>query len=281
MGTCMDPNVVTKTYGYSAVDLPVALAIYYTGPLAWGGVDVAATTGDLTFKSGATSGTATTTTETGPVLPVGGTAGIIDASDSEADTLYKIMKAIQLSDVWDCKLIDELPTEATEISAGNAMYLTAYSTGNDATVDGGFEIKTDTSLKTVDGTFSVGVTFNAQPSDIHPIDIGVLHEVFELEANITYGGTTGGIYVYECNDLDGTKVQIDHLPLTSATLTYFPTGGANDYPMWATKGRRIVFQALDIHASAGAITVPTLLARTRSLAYTPVSRRPTWADKSI
>ena len=274
----VDPNIRVVTYGYNAVDLPVALTIKYIGAQVAAQVSVAATTGDLTFESGATTAAATTTTETCPVLPVGGTAGIIDASDTEADSLYKIMRAINLAPGWMCWLTDLVPDEATEISAANAMYLTAYGTDNDCTVDGGFKIKVDTSLKTAED-FSVGVTWNNQASDLHGTDIGVTHEVMEVEANITYGGATDGIYVYECNDILGTKVQIDKLPLTSATLTYFPTGGANWVPLWAKTGRRIVFKALD---GSGAITSPTLRIRVQSRAIYPVVRtKRTWSTRSI
>lgn len=274
----VDPNIRVTTYGYSAVDLPVALTIKYIGAQVAAQVSVAATTGDLTFESGATTAAATTTTETCPVLPVGGTAGIIDASDSEADTLHKIKEAINLAPGWMCWLTDQLPDEATEITAANAMYLTAYGTDNDCTVDGGFKIKVDTSLKTAED-FCVGVTWNNQLSDIHGTDIGVTHEVLEVEANVTYGGASDGIYVYEVNDILGTKVQIDKLPLTTATLTYFPTGGANGVPMWAKTGRRLVFKALD---GSGAITPVVLLVRVQSRAIYPVVRtKNTWSAKSI
>ncbi len=273
----MDATIpTTKSFGYNAVDLSQPLRIRYKGSQAAAHISIAATTGDITFEQGATTAAADTTTGSNP--QVGATPGIIDISNALVADFHSLKRQINLTADWEAWLVDVVPDEATEITAANAMFFTTL-TDQDCTGALGFALLADTSLKTAED-FQIGVSLNGPETQIHGTDIGTLVEVYELEANVTYAGATDGIYVYACNDIDGTKVQIDKLPLVSATLTYFPLGGANSYPYWAQVGRRIVFKAQD---ASGALTaVTSLRARARLTPIYPVTRiGRTWAAKSI
>lgn len=237
-----------KTYGYDAVDLPVALRIKYIGSQEEAHVSIANTTGDMRFEQGATTAAAAVTTGTNP-----GTAGVIDISD--LTYMHELINKINVEGGgdWEAWPVDLLPDEAVEISAGNAMFKTNL-TDRDCTGENGFAVVVDTSLKTAED-FCVGVTFNGPKSQIHNHDANVLHRIHQIRANVTYGGASDGIYVYACNDRDNTKEEIDHLALTSATATNFPASGDIDGVLYQKQGRRLVFKALD---ASGAITPVSL-----------------------
>lgn len=260
-------------YGYEAVDLPVLLRIRYTGTQVAAHVTLAATTGDMTFEQGATTGDAATTTGSNPIAPVGGTVGVIDASDSEVDTLAKLLGVINHADDWEAWAVDLPGDESVEISAGNAIYLTTLA-DQDCTGANGFAVLVDTELKTAED-FAVGISFNGPSTGIHNHDANVLHQILKINANITMAGTPDGVYIYECNDITGTKTQVWHRALATATATEFATSGQ---PIISTTGRRLVVMA----KTSGAITVPSLLVSARSYAFGPAIRHSkTWAELSV
>ena len=106
--------------------------------------------------------------------------------------------------------------------------------------------------------FSAGVTFNGPSNIPHASDAFALHEIIKITASATFGGATDGIYIYACDDNAGTKEEIGHLALVTATATDFEAGGE---PIISAKGKRIVVWIAD---SSGAITSPNLEITRRS-----------------
>ncbi len=256
---------IRSTYERVAVDTSVVIGIRCIGPYAAGIVSVGATTGDLTFEQGATAGTAAVTTGDNP-----GTSGVINISD--LSTVYDLYHMINLADDWEAWPVDYRPDNDIEISAGNAVYATGQGTDNDCTGDAGLLILDDTSLETAE-IFPVGVTLNGPSLNIHNGDMQVLHEILQVEANVSFGGATAGIKVYECDDFAGTSVLVRTMPLVTATATTFDMDGE---PIMASKGKRLVFQATD---ASGAITSPSISIAARSLVFGPsVNRRKQWCN---
>lgn len=253
---CIRPEEwVRKTYSRQAVDTPVVMRIKYIGSQAAAHVTLAATTGDMTFEQGATTAAAAVTTGTNP-----GTSGVIDISDYSY--VSEVVAEINRAADWEAWMVDYRPDNDIEISAGNAIYLSTLA-DQDCTGENGFAVLCDTSLETA-GIFPVGVTLNGPSSSIHNSDRGVLHEILKINASITYGGATGGINVYECDDVAGSSTLITNLPLTSATATEWVNSGV---PLHQTKGRRFVFEAVD---ASGAITAPSIVIGARSYKFAPM-----------
>lgn len=237
---------IKQTFGYDAVNEPILMRIKYIGSQVAAHVSLENTTGDMTFEQGATTDAAAVTTGTNP-----GTAGVINISDYTY--AHEVIREINLADDWEAWPVDLLPDEAIEISAGNAMFKTNLD-DQDCTGENGFAVVVTTSLKTAED-FCVGVTFNGPSSKIHNSDRGVLHEINQIVANVTFGGATDGIYVYACDDTANTKEEIDHLALASATATTWPSSGNIDEVLYRVDGKRVVFKAAD---ASGAISSPIL-----------------------
>lgn len=237
---------IRKSYARSAVDTAKVVQIRYAGKTtksAAAHVSVAATTGDLTFEQGATTAAAAVTTGVNP-----GTSGVIDISAlSTIKQLYDEINDTQGD--WEAWPIDYLPDGDIEVTAANAIYLTAQGADNDCT-GAGLILYGDTSLETAE-IFPVGVTLNGPSTQPHNNDRNVLHEIIEINANADMSAA-GTIKVYECDDRAGTSVLIDTLTLADATATEFALAGE---PLYQSKGKRLVVEIND----AGAFTSMTQL----------------------
>jgi hypothetical protein len=250
-------------YGYEAVDLPKVIGVKYVGDEESGTIETAATTGDITAKHGALSSEAADTTV--------GSSGVLDLTTYT--TVESIIRAFNLSDNWEAWAIDFPGDYLTNISAGNGIFPTTSAT--QCKVAAGVSLVMDTSLKTAED-YPVGITFNGPSTNFHGTDVGVLHQIIKINANVTFGGATDGLYIYSCDDRLGTKTQIWHRALVSATATEFYSNGE---PIISVDGSRIVVMAKD---ASGAITSPSLLIEARSYAHTPVARKSKlWSTLSI
>lgn len=252
------------TYRREGVDTPILLGIRYIGSEASGLVTVAATTGDLTFAHGDLSSEAVDTT-------VIASTGIIDLTTY--DTLKKVLDCINKSSNWEAWPIDFPGDFSMNISAGNGVFTAAGVAAAQAKSDAGLTASfvVDTSLATAE-THYCGVTWNASSITPHNCDANVLHEVTKFRALATFAGATDGVYVYECDDIAGTKTEVGHYPLVTATDTTFGTG---DSVLLSTRGKRLVFMIKD---ASGALTAvgtssPCLEIFTQSLAFGPAVRK--------
>jgi hypothetical protein len=254
-----------QIYRREGVDTPILLGVRYIGTSASGLVTVAATTGNLTFEHGVLSSEAADTT-------VFASTGILDLTTY--DTLKKVLDAINASPNWEAWPIDFPGDFDMNISTNNGVFTVGGKTAAQAKTDAGLTASfvVDTNLPTAE-THYCGVTWNGPSLLPHNCDAQVLHEVMRFRALATFAGATDGVYVYECDDIAGTKTQIGHFALVTATDTTFPST-VSDEPLFSVKGKRIVFKIAD---ASGALTAvgtssPCLEVFTRSYAFGPAIR---------
>lgn len=252
----------------NGVDKSVALNIRYTGSQVAAHVSTAATTCDMTFEQGATTGAAATTTGNNPILPVGGTAGVINISDASASTYFKVMNAINLAADWECWMSDCPPDLITEISAGNGNVIVAAD--SDCTGANGFAVLLDTSLLTAEQYYA-GITFNGPGTDPHNKDMQSVHELLQIQATATYSGGAETIEIFECDDNAGTKISVGGPYTHSATTaTDSIPGTVIAEPIVAVRGKRMV---VAMNNDTGAHTVPKLILTRRSIVTGPAVRK--------
>jgi hypothetical protein len=250
-------------YRREGVDTPILLGVRYIGSAASGLVTVAATTGDLTFSHGVLASEAVDTT-------VVVTTGIIDLT--AYTTLKAVLDCINKSPNWEAWPIDVPGDFAMNISAGNGAFTVAGVAAAQAKSDAGLTASfvMDTSLATAE-VFYCGVTWQGSSINPHNGDAQVLHEVTKMRALATFAGATDGVYIYECDDVAGTKTQIGHFALVTATDTTFGTG---DDVLFSTKGKRLVAMIKDASGALTAVgtTSPCIELFTRSYAFGPAVR---------
>lgn len=241
------------------IDTNKVLGLRYIGSAASGLVTIAATTNDFTLEHGVLGAEAVDSTV--------GSAGVLDLTTYT--TIQKLLVEINSSPNWEAVAIDLPGDYLTNISAGNGIFIVAspWNAAVQAKTGGMIYPLRDTSLGTIED-FGVGITLNGPSSTPHNFDAQVLHEVLEFTANVTFAGSSDGIYVYECDDLKGTKKEIAHYALTSATATTFGNGIE---PLFSVKDKRIVIIAKDASAELTPVgtTTPTIVVTRRSLIKGP------------
>jgi len=266
---CNPPDVGPKSYGYDAVDLPRVLGLRYIGAQASAICVVAATTGDITLSHGVLASEAVDTTI--------GASGVLDLT--VFTTVKSLVDAINMSANWEAWFMDYPPDALTNISAGNGIFTVGGITSQPCKTTAGIDLESDTSLLTAE-VFNVGITLQCSSGvRVHNKDANVRHEILQINATATYGGATDGIYIWECDDVAGTKTQIGHLPLVTATATVFPTNGSTGAPIYATVGKRLVVQVAD---ASGAITGPSVQVIAQSFIEGPAFNiKKNWSRLSI
>jgi len=243
-------QIVTR----DGVDTSKALGLRYTGSEASGLVTIAATTNDFTLSHGDLGSEAADATV--------GATGVLD--QTTYSTIALLVQEINSSPNWEAWAVDLPGDYDTNISAGNGIFSVAapWNAAVQAKVDAGVFPLADTSLKTAED-IAAGLTFNGPSLVPHGHDTNVLHEIMKIQASATFGGASDGLYIFECDDVAGTKTQVAHFALVTATSTPYGTG---DEPLISTKGKRLCVMIKD---ASGAITAPKIEIFSRSYAYAP------------
>jgi|GEM_PF-5383611 len=254
---------IYKRYARRAVDTAVGLHIRYKGGTtgsAVGIITTAAVTTDITFEQGATVGAAAVGTGVNP-----GANGVIDLTSYT--TLAALMREINVNgaDDWEAWPGDYPLDALTNISAGNGAFLVV--TDQECQGAMGYALCYDTSLPTAE-VFPVAVSLCGPSTRPHAHDRMVRHEILKITATLTYASGNSYLYIYECDDIAGTKTLID--TLTPGATTVQKTFGTGDTPLYFTEGKRLVVEAYN---DATAITAPSIEVDARSLVLSP-ARRP-------
>ena len=245
---------------YVAVDTFIMAQLTYTGPKASGVIDIANTTGDITFKHGAAGAEAA---DTDPVLNSGGT-GVIDVS-ARAATWIALQRIVNSSQRWHLALKGVLPTDATEAS-GTAKYLNNL-TGQSCNSQIGYSFLNDNSASLHE---SIGMTLDGKVTKIHGTDHGVVHVVERVICQITFAGGTPTIKAYACDDDDGTSsVLKTWAPGTTGSLVAYPSEANPTSPQVWAKGKRLVLQV----ANSVDMTAPRIALHGWSYPYGPSFRK--------
>lgn len=246
-------QIVTR----DGVDTNKVFGIRYIGSAASGIVTITATTNNFTFAHGVLSSEAVDGTV--------GTAGEMDLTDFPS--IITFLNEVNSSPNWEAWAVDLPGDFLLNFGSNTGVFLESspWDAAVQAKVAGGIFPLFDTS-KMVKEEFGAGITYNGPSSEPHGFDANVLHEILQIDANITLGDTDG-LYIYECNDVLGTKTEVAHYPLVTATATTFGNGIE---PLISAKGRRLVVIVKD---GTGAITSPILEIIVRSYAFGPGIRK--------
>lgn len=242
-------QIVTR----EGVDKSYGLGLRYVGDEASGLATVASTTGDITLEHGDLSSEAADATV--------GATGVLDLTTYT--TIHMLLREINSSPNWEAWAIDVPGDYDTNISAGNGIFAAAGVAAAQCKSTDGLKASfvLDTSLKTAED-YAAGLTLNRSSAYPHHHDGQVLHEIMKISAIATMAGGTDGIYIYECDDVAGTKTEVAHFALATATATDYGTG---DEPLISSKSKRLVAM---IKATT-TITAPKIEIFSRSLAFGP------------
>jgi hypothetical protein len=198
---------LTRGYRSGTTDSDAAIEIKYIGTSASATVTVASG-GDITLKHGAAASEAADTTIK---LPTGGSAGVIDVSDTDANTFAEVVDHINASPNWRARLVTALRTDSSNDTL-LAMNETTLNAANDFTT---------TLLKDTSIALNVGVELSvaAVQTANGVFDDSTFSRIFSMTSNATFttGACTNKIYGVVC-DAPGRTV-------TESTL-YSAAGGA-------------------------------------------------------
>lgn len=254
--------------GDASGDGSIAFRLWFIGKdYAFARVNMATTTHDVVFRQGTATGTAATIGSQGASglsnlnganptnVSTAGSVGWIDMSNANVNNMFKLVERINNyrssgKNDWCAALIDSLPTDAVELSAGNGLFLpgTTTTTGGRASTSAaapnnltlGADIPLDSSLKAKD-IFYAGVTLNNSCQKIPSTDNNVLHEILEIRLKATFATTAGSCYYSICNDRTGVVESTTHLKvMTVASTATEHVFGNGTGTFIAARGRRIV-----------------------------------------
>lgn len=255
---------IYKRYAHRAVNTAVGLHIRYHGKTtgsAYGIISTAATTTDITFEQGASVAAAAVGTGVNP-----GATGVMDLTTYT--TLFSVMNHINLPSGggkdWEAWPGDYPLDTLTNITAGNGLFLVV--TDQECQGATGYALCVDTHLLTAE-RFPVAVSLGGPSTRPHAHDRQVRHEILKITATLTYASGNSYLYIYECDDIAGTKTLIDTLAPGATTLP--ATFGTGDTPLYYTEGKRLVVEAYN---DATAITAPSIEVDARSIVLAPAPR---------
>lgn len=248
-------QIVTR----EGIDTVRVFGIKYVGAEASGLITIAATTNDMTLEHGDLSSEAADASV--------GATGVLDLTTYT--TVFLLLQEINSSDNWEAWPIDVPGDYLTNISAGNGIFIVAspWDAAVQCKVAAGVFPLRDTSLGTIEN-HSAGLTFQGPSLVPHNHDGQVLHEILKIDALATFAGATDGVYIYECDDINGTKTEVAHFALVTATATSYGTG---DEPLISVKGKRFVVMIRDASGALTAVgtTSPKVEITSRSYAFGP------------
>lgn len=210
-------------------DTSILARLYYIGDEVSGIVDISTSLGgSIRFQHGAL-GSEVVDSDTN--LDADG-VGIINLDEpTEVTTFHSLQLRINSSDNWRLVLEGALPDdEAHTTTVGHLLAVT----GGDCTGNDGYAIKSDCS-----GSFYVaaGLTQQGHPNKLHNTDHQVLHRITRVAAKSTYASGTSAIYIYACDDDNGTKELVKTLAAGATTVTVA-------YPAATTPAVEILGQAV-------------------------------------
>ena len=288
--------------GDASGDGSIAFRLWFIGKdYAFARVNMATTTNDIVFRqaTGTLTSQAVGAGTTAQLSNLNGanptnvstaaSVGWIDVSDANVNNMFKLVERINNyrasgKNDWCAALIDSLPTDAVEISAGNGVFLpgTTTTTGGRASTTAaapnnltlGADIPLDSSLKAKD-IFYAGVTLNNSCLKIPSTDNSAIHEILEIRLKATFATTAGSCYYSICNDRTGVVESTTHLKVmtVASTATEHVFGNGSE-PFVAAKGRRIVvWMTAGCTTTAISMRSPYIKILRRSYVYGPSPRR--------
>ena len=179
---------------HAADDQDVGVLVKYIGAQASGTVTVTVTTGDITFKHGVLASEVVD-----PTIDSGGNdPGVIDVSDSNANSMGEVVDMINASANWTAKLVDCLRADLSTV----AMLVTKSET--QAKVTGGIKLYKDTSnclniSLAIDRSIFKGIEFD---------NALWINTILSIISKITNASADTLIQIYSINRANKTEVKV-------------------------------------------------------------------------
>lgn len=240
-------------HGYSADDTDIMFYIRYVGAQPSCLITVAGS-GDITSEVGVSGSEAADPNFMEP----GGTPGTIDVSDTNSDTMKKVVDIINNLSDYECWPVDSLPDEALE--SGGTGFILAIT--DQQAKDVNLAINGDTSARK---EISVGVG-----AADHFFTVAGKENLAMLATILVTTATSYALKLYLIDDTKGTKVEAYSLAITAGTrlnytAAHLSTIGVTQY------GNRMVFMAVggtNLAFSAG----DSIMVHSRSTPLNPQHR---------
>lgn len=241
----------------TAVSTEVPIVVRYIGNTVGGGVSgkvaVDASTGDITFTSGAYGSEAADTTLECPVS--GALGGVIDVSNSACDTLGEVVDIINASTNWRAVILDGLRSDSSDntlitLSATNANAIAGLGLLHDSTVSFKSTIAMVTGRNISDYMTPSGV--------LNPNPFARQRAVFLLgNETTTFGSGTSTYQIFSCLESYATTGGSE----TCTTLYAAPAGDTTvnaafnylPYGITAKKGEKLIARVLNSAAMSAAV----------------------------
>ena len=190
-------------------DQDIGLVVRYKGSQASATVEVASITGDITFKHGALGSETVDST----IYSGGNDAGVIDVSDSNADTMGEVVDMINASANWEAYLVDCLRTDDSR-----TLLLTMAATqANKTVVPQGVRLYKDSSQND-NFDISVAIMKRAFPNGFERTE-NAINVVKGIVSNNTFASGTNKIQVYEINPITKTETKVFERAGAATTVT--------------------------------------------------------------
>lgn len=221
-------------------DVTVAGRVQYVGSQVSGTITVSSS-GDMTFKHGALAAEVVDAT----IDSGGDDPGVIDVSDSTANTLLKVVNLIIASPNWRFFAEAGLPDDDTNLSTGSFLAKTATQ----AKVAVGVPIYYDGSKTNFGGFAITGHEFKSVNKNIGKVTNGMLTDVNVVNtlnfAAIKSGFQTSGVITFveaDQSSLTGTILVTETVGSDDDLDTFGATNPAIEY-IKAGFGKRLVVRA--------------------------------------
>jgi len=194
-------------------DGDVGLVVRYKGTSASATVEVASTTGDITFKHGALGAEAVDSTiDSGASTGGSSDPGVIDVSDSSNLTMGEVVDLINGSSNWEAYLVDCLRAD----NANTLLLTLSAAQAHKIPVPSGVRLYKDSSQND-NFDISKAITNRDFPNGFTRSDTNKVNRVFGVSEVLNYASGAVTVRVYEINPVE-----------QSETLVYTRAGGADD-----------------------------------------------------
>lgn len=222
-----------------ADDGDIGLVVRYKGTEASATVEVAATSGDITFKVGTLSSEAVDA----DIDSGGNDPGVIDVSDSNVDTMGELVDFINASGTWEAYLVDCLRSDDSR----TLLLTMAAAQANKTVVPQGVRLYKDSSQND-NFDISIAIMNRLYPTGFERSEDKICGVSGVVEKN-TFGSGTSDIKVYEINP--NTKVETLVYSRSCAATTVQGTLASTDIDITADQGNYLLVRMV---ASAAAAT---------------------------
>lgn len=223
-------------------DAPEGLVIMYVGEEASATVTVSAA-GDITFKHGDLSSEAVDDT----IDSGGDAAGIIDVSDTNADTMGEVVDLINASANWKAYLKDALRADSANASTGSLLARSETTLVPQVTQT---PLYLDTS-KVLNLSARIGSRTSVNGTEENSAAL-----VDFIACTNTFGSGTNLIQIYEVDEIAKTETKLMEVAGGATTVEDKPLGDQNNIT-YATKrtGRHLLARMIGSAACTGKLAV--------------------------